>query len=301
MFYEIIINSGSGEGFFQDQAKQKRLEQIFTDRGHRVELHIVAPEDLQATLEKLAKSDSDALIVGGGDGTITSAARLLEGSGKALGVLPLGTFNLEARDLRIALEPFAAAEQLLDSEIVDIDLLAVNDQRCLCTTIIGFYPALARSREEFHGRSWWAKTVRIVREIATVAVSSPALDLELTGNGETIHRKTRLASFSPGHYIESFGLIPDRDSLSSGELSAYVSEHLTRWQMLTAACGYLFGTLFDTEKMTRIESSEIIINVRRKHSIPAMIDGENQNMDLPCTLKIMPRALKVLRPRKPAA
>lgn len=301
MRYEVIINSESGSGFFKDPERHSRLSEIFAESGHETGITIVAPADLEETIRAMVDSPADAVIIGGGDGTITSAAKLLQGTGKALGVLPLGTFNLEARDLHIDLDPFEAVRQLLDSETTEIDLLTVNDECCLCATVIGFYPALAKSREDFHGRSWWAKSVRIVREIATVAVSSPALDLELTVGGKTIRRRTRLAAFSPGHYVESIGLIPDREDLASGLLSAYVSEHLSRAQMLKAALGFLAGRLFGTDEMTLIESPEITINVRRKRSIPIMIDGEVMKMEMPCRLRILPRALKVLRPRKPSA
>lgn len=299
MLYEAVINRDSGSGIFREKAQQDRLKTVFYDAGHELDLNIVAPKDLGRVLAEKAASPGHALIIGGGDGTITSAAKLLQGTGKALGILPLGTFNLEARDLHVSLDPFKAAVQLLDSEIVDIDLMEVNEECCLCATVIGFYPAIAKSREDFHGRSWWVKCVGIVREIATVAVRSPALELEITTEGKTIQRRTRLAAFSPGHYEESIGIIPNRDSLASGELSAYVSEHLSRSEMLKAAIGYLAGNLLDTDQMTRIKGREITINVRKKKEIPMMIDGEIVDMEMPCRLRIIPKALKVLRPRNP--
>lgn len=299
MLYEAIINRDSGSGIFRDMEQQNRLKRIFTEKGHRLDLKVVAPTELNSALKKAATSESNVLLVGGGDGTITSAAKILQGSDKALGVIPLGTFNLEARDLRIALDPFEAVDQLMDSEIEEIDLMEVNDECCLCATVIGFYPTLAQSREDFHGKSWWKKSIQIVREIATVAVTSPVLDLEITSDNTTIQRRTRLAAFAPGHYEDGIGIIPVRDSLSSGELSAYVSEHLSRTQMLSAAIGYLSGNLLDTEKMIRIETTELIVNVKRRRKIPAMIDGEIVSLQLPCRMRILPRALKVLRPRNP--
>ncbi len=297
MNYHIVINSKSGDGIFCEQLQQDRLKQIFTGRGHQAVLSVVGPDKLEATLIEKANTAGEVLIVGGGDGTITTAARLLHNTGKTLGVLPLGTFNLEARDLKLPLDPFAAAEKLIDSETISIDLLKVNGEYCMCATVIGFYPALAKARESFHGSSWWVKSLRIVREIATVAVASPALDLTITADGRTYHRLTRLTAFSPGGYEESVGLIPERKDLSSGKLTAYVSEHLSRGQMLHAAFGYLTGNLLDTEKMTKIESSEITIDVRRRKSLPTMIDGEILRISLPCRLEILPRALNVLRPK----
>jgi len=299
MLYEAIINRDSGSGIFRDTEQQNRLKQVFAESGHNLDLNVVEPTALEAALKKAAGSDSDALLVGGGDGTITSAAKLLHGSDKALGVIPLGTFNLEARDLKIALDPFEAVKQLMDSDIEAIDVMEVNDEFCLCATVLGFYPTLAKSREDIHGKSWWKKSVRIVREIATVAVTSPALNLEITSDNTTIERRTRLAAFAPGHYHDSIGIIPVRDSLSSGQLTAYISEHLSRAQMLSAAIGYLSGNLLDTDRMIHIETTELTVNVKRRRKIPAMIDGEIVTLTLPCRMRILPKALKVLRPRSP--
>lgn len=300
MKYEVVINRESGTGLFKEEEPRNRLGKVFTDPGHEVEILVVPPSELEAALRKSADGQADALLVGGGDGTVRTAAGFLKGTGKALGVLPLGTFNLEARSLHIALDPFEAAAQLMDADITDIDLLSLNDDICLCAAVIGFYPTLAKSRESFHGRSWWVKTLRMIREVATVAIRTPILDLEITANGETLRRRTRLAAFSPGKYEESIGLIPDRDDLASGKLTAYVSSHLTRTRMLGAAIKFLSGKLFDTEGMTSIESATITVDVARRKHIPAMIDGEIVRMDMPCNLTILPGALKVLRPRIPA-
>ena len=301
MFYEIIINRESGSGIFREKENQERLKAIFRERGHAIELSVVDPAQLDQVLREKAASEAEVLIVGGGDGTVTAAAKLLQGTGKALGVLPLGTFNLEARHLELSLDPFAAAEELLDAEAVAIDLLMVNDEACLCATVIGFYPTLAKSRESFHGSSWWRKTIRMVKDLATVAAKSPALNPQVTDGGKSLHRRTRLAAFSPGRYEEGIGIIPDRPELASGNLTAYVSSHLSRREMLGAAIGYLTGNLLDTDGMTCIESPQVRIDVARHKTIPAMIDGEIVSMKLPCELRILPGALQVLRPRKDPA
>ncbi|WP_411828085.1 diacylglycerol/lipid kinase family protein [Luteolibacter sp. AS25] len=298
MFYEIIINRESGSGIFREAENVAKLEGIFSEAGHDTKVTVVAPEELENVLKVAASSDSGAIIIGGGDGSVTTAARFLKDTGKPLGVLPLGTFNLEARDLNIPLDPFAAAEKLVDADIVDIDLLSVGNELCLCAMVIGFYPALAKSREDFHGKSWWKKTIRVIHEVATVAIKSPALELETSGHKEVIQQKTRLAAFSPGSYEENIGTLPAREDLSSGLLTAYVSAHLSRSQMLKAAFKFMTGTLLETEKMIQAEAEKIIIKVGSKRTIPAMIDGEIIQIKLPCELRILPKALRVLRPKK---
>ena len=66
-------------------------------------MRVVPPKQLPAALIAAAET-SDEIWVGGGDGTLRSAAELVMKRDGVLGVLPLGTMNLLARDLNIPLE-----------------------------------------------------------------------------------------------------------------------------------------------------------------------------------------------------
>lgn len=295
MHYDVIINRESGSGFFKEKEKEEKLRDLFRQHGYSLDLQILPPAKIDEAIADKIKSPAEVLIVGGGDGTINATAAKLLHSEKTLGVLPLGTFNLEARDLKLSLDPLVAAEQLLQAETVEIDVLKVGEHICLCATVLGFYPTLAKHRESFHGKAWWNKSVRIVYEIFTIATRSPALVLTLSSATEKVTRKTRLAAFSPGQYHDSIGIIPERDSLDSGKLNAYISNHLSRTALLKASVKYLSGTLFNPKDMTLIEGRELLIETRKNKVIPAMIDGEIVTLKLPCQLKIEPRALKVLQ------
>jgi diacylglycerol kinase family enzyme len=63
--------------------------------GHDLDRFVVVPDEVAGRLASCASSGAyDAVVVGGGDGTISAAAAALAGTGVALGVLPLGTLNL---------------------------------------------------------------------------------------------------------------------------------------------------------------------------------------------------------------
>jgi diacylglycerol kinase family enzyme len=85
------------------------------------------PRKLEQTLAAALEREPDLLIAGGGDGTISTAARLLAHRDVALGLLPLGTTNNFARTVGVPLEPAAAVATLSDGKVVDVDLGLAGD------------------------------------------------------------------------------------------------------------------------------------------------------------------------------
>ena len=77
-----------------------RAVELFGRHGHQLECRIVAGSSVEAELDAAAADPAvDAVVAGGGDGTISAAAASAFRSGKPLGVLPAGPMNLFARAL----------------------------------------------------------------------------------------------------------------------------------------------------------------------------------------------------------
>ncbi|MFE9689550.1 diacylglycerol/lipid kinase family protein [Micromonospora sp. NPDC005806] len=87
------------------------------------------PGELDRVLAEAADLGPDVLVVGGGDGTIGTAARLLAHRDIALGLLPLGTTNNFARTVGVPLDLDAAVEVLTAGKVIDVDLGLVGDMR----------------------------------------------------------------------------------------------------------------------------------------------------------------------------
>jgi diacylglycerol kinase family enzyme len=80
------------------------------------------PDRLGDNLNAAIGTGPDLLVAGGGDGTISEAARRLAYRDIALGLLPLGTTNNFARTLGIPLQPAAALALLTSGKVADVDL-----------------------------------------------------------------------------------------------------------------------------------------------------------------------------------
>ena len=82
---------------------------------------------LGASLAAAMDLQPDLLIVGGGDGSISEAARRLAYRDMALGILPLGTTNNFARTLGIPLKLALAIDVLAVGKVADVDLGQAGD------------------------------------------------------------------------------------------------------------------------------------------------------------------------------
>ncbi len=91
-----------------------RILRIFEQAGVEVELLETGPNRAAGSKAKQAVEQGvDAVIVCGGDGTVFDALQGLAGSEVPLGILPLGTGNVLAQNLKIPNKPAEAAQWLL--------------------------------------------------------------------------------------------------------------------------------------------------------------------------------------------
>jgi len=85
------------------------------------------PGRLGASLAAAIDLQPDLLIVGGGDGSISEAARRLAYRDMALGIVPLGTTNNFARTLGIPLTLAGGVSVLTKGKVADVDLGRAGD------------------------------------------------------------------------------------------------------------------------------------------------------------------------------
>jgi YegS/Rv2252/BmrU family lipid kinase len=116
----LIVNTRSRRGLHLYQAGRRQLHAAgFSLLGS---FPVDRPGQLEASLAAALDLEPDLLVVGGGDGTLSLAARHLAHRDVALGVLPLGTTNNFARTLGIPLDVTAAVAVLTAGKVADVDL-----------------------------------------------------------------------------------------------------------------------------------------------------------------------------------
>ena len=98
------------------------------------------------------RSNAKVIVAAGGDGTIDGIASALAGSGKILGVTPLGTFNLLARRFNIPVDLEGALQTAVNGRVAEINVGEVNGRVFLSRSSVGLYPLALRQREKMYRR-----------------------------------------------------------------------------------------------------------------------------------------------------
>src|SRR5918998_858282 len=134
----IIGNPNSGRA--GDKGYLERFAEILRSGGHEVEVLNTERPDHATELASMA---GDRLVVGaGGDGTLNEVINGLS-PWATLGVLPLGTANVLARELGVPLDPEEACRHILKGARSRVDLGVATDgsgaeRRFACMAGIGF-------------------------------------------------------------------------------------------------------------------------------------------------------------------
>lgn len=293
----LLLNLASGANQRGLDAAEicRTVEQIFRNAGHQVSSSQIDPKQIDRELRRAVASAPDVILIGGGDGTVSAAARALGGTEIALGILPMGTFNLAARDLGIPLEIEAAAEFLATAQSSAIDVLDVSGHTCLCTTIFGFYPEFSRIFESRdHGGHWWKKALKLLTVLRTTFIKARPLRLAWESEHAAGTAITKFSAFVPGRYKDTAGLIPARTDFHSGEMTAYISSHRHPSSALRGIFDFSLGRIAQNPELEVIKASRMTLRAKRRRHGTVMLDGEILRLPFPIELRILPSHLKVL-------
>jgi diacylglycerol kinase (ATP) len=248
------------------------------------------PGQLTATLTTAISRQPDLLIAGGGDGTISEAARHLAHLDMALGVLPLGTTNNFARTLGIPLTLTTAIALLTDGKVADVDLGQVGDQLFANLVSVGVSAQVAAhvpaSLKRLVGRVAYPLTA-----LTRLPGHEPFHAWITTVDGDTRQLRTHQLNIANGSFHAGIPITSDASAddrlLLAYALGAHARRHLlaaTVRHILTGRRRTLTDEPFLATDDLRLETDP---------PLPLDIDGEIHG-HTPVRIRILPNALRVM-------
>lgn len=281
---------------------EEAVRQLITESfGDTATLALLDGGEIEARLRELLADDGvDRLFIGGGDGTLASAAALAAEGRVAIGILPLGTMNLMAQTIGMKTDLREALAQLRSAEVKPIDAAEANGRLFLHHVSFGLQPRMVRIRERMGYSSRFTKMLAAVRATLAVLGNPQSQRLSLTIDGTTTEMKTPGLIVSNNLYENAMMLKQAR--LDEGTLGIYALSPMSLVAFLGLALDVLRGRWMDNVNVSERHGSAVTILRsgrfgRRRHSIKATLDGELVLLDLPLRIASRPAALRLLVPR----
>jgi diacylglycerol kinase family enzyme len=289
----VIINKGSGS---VSEETESQLRTVFG--GPDVDAYVQFVDggrEFHRAAAEAAAGESEVIVAGGGDGTISTAAAEAFRMDKTLGVLPLGTLNNFSKDLGIPQDLAGAVDVVLNGSTRLIDLGEVNGRVFINNSSIGLYPrmVLRRKKQQRLGRGKWLAAFWASLRMFKL---SPFLKVAIHIGGRQFLRKTPFVFVGNNEYDMDIYNIGRRKALDRAELGVYFLHRGGRIGVIALLIRTVLGTLEQWRDFEIVMTDSITIRTRRRR-LHVAFDGEVEVMRSPLVYKTLPAALKVIAPK----
>jgi diacylglycerol kinase family enzyme len=242
-----------------------------------------------------SKDRYDVVVAGGGDGTVNAVASALAGTPVRMGVIPMGTLNHFAKDLKIPLSAEEAVRTIVAGHVTAVDIGEVNGQIFVNNSSLGLYPAVVRLRETIQ-KSGYRKWTAFFQAAWKLFFSRfPRLRLEIKSSAAPFTRTTTpLLFIGNNNYETALTQLGTRKVLNNGKLWVAVPLAKNRWQLVLALLALVRGRA-EASDVSAFEAESLIVN-NKCTALNVAIDGEVLLLQTPLHYRIWPKALKVIVP-----
>ncbi len=244
-------------------------------------------------------SGYEAVIVAGGDGTVNEVVNGLVGSGVALGVLPLGTGNVWAREIGMPfptpLRPshlLAGAQTLAEGLIYAADLGQAGERTFLLWAGVGFDAQVVENLNPRLKR--YLGPLAYIFSGLSIARKSIGTPVTLTIDGEEISRKALFIEISNVPLYAAILRLAPEACLDDGLLEITIFKGKGILALIRHFFKMLIRRHLGDPQVERYKGREVRLTAALP--LPVQVDGDYLGTTpLECT--VLPQALRVIIPR----
>jgi diacylglycerol kinase family enzyme len=277
----LILNPRSGT-LSRLAEPAAEIAAALADAGFRLVLPPAPDLPLDAQWEQVLASPARIVFVAGGDGTLRDAAARLRGGDRLLAPLPGGTMNKLCAQLGLPLDPCEAAAAHALSEPGWLDAGLVGEELFLHQLIGGRVTRLMHFREMQRGagvRGW----VPLLRALLRAFARPPGRTLRVRVAGQRLRGQAVVVT------------LPDHGGGS--QLMVDVARPRGVAGRLRLAWRWLRGRLHHDAEVSAREAKRLVIHAR-DGALRLSLDGEMVMARPPLRIRLLPRAVPVLVPRR---
>ncbi len=284
-----------------DPTVSATVRRVFRANGWSIEVAETAgPGDSRRFAEAALADQVDVVAVFGGDGTVMQAASALVASDIILGLVPGGTGNVLAGNLRVPNSPIAATELIVHGRSRRIDLGRVERSDGVhyfaVACGVGADARIMGGTLTPHKRRWgiggyFASMARLLPEIRTTVHA-------ITVDGRRFESPAAVALvLNCGELIPPLIRLRRDTRLDDGLLDLVVVAADTVWECARAVLRSFQNVLLDTGETSYLfygRGEQITIETAIPE--PVQFDGDQAGIT-PVTTTVVPGAVRIFAPR----
>ena len=256
-----------------------------------IDAHAVQNPEIMEPVVKAAIAKSPMVIIGGGDGTLSSTVDYFMGSDTVFAVLPLGTANSFARTLGLPLDLDGAIDVIAKGRRKRIDLGMIDGDYFANAAALGLSPLIADTVP--HGLKKYLGMIGYLIWAARVAFKFRPFKLRITLDvGTVVKSWATVARIAYGTHHGGVELVEDQ-ALDSGEIVIQAVTGKSLWGLAWSWFATLFKLRRRAQTTTEWWGRKLQLEARPAQKIS--IDGEIA-AKTPVTVAVARGAIEVAAP-----
>jgi len=288
----VIVNPPAADG--EKRALLDAVSRPFTAAGIEYEVYETRKEDrLGEIVRRRLRDGFDLVVAAGGDGTVSGVSDGLTGSPIPLGIIPIGTGNLIARELGIPDSVAAAVELIAGTPCRRrIDAMRVGKRAYFLNASVGITAAvIGETTRKSKGR--FGRIAYLATAIAKVLSSRPRyLVVEVDGLAHPV-RAVEVTIMNCGLLANSFYPKGPDIRIDDGHLGVWILSMKSTWEYLRYAIGVMAASAAHPE--AHFIQATKTVRIRSNRPLPMQADGDIIGKT-PLEVEVLPGALTVLVP-----
>ena len=293
--FQVLIVYNPTAGQSPDlQNTLDRVANLWRDLGWQVQIAATtSPGDATTKARQASQSGYHAVVAAGGDGTVNEVMNGLVGTQTALGVLPLGTVNIWAREMGLSMDMLKAAASLAKSELTQIDVGRAGNRYFLLMAGIGFDAAVTATISLAEKRR--LGVIAYIKQAIQVAWNFRGVRLKLRIDGKRVRGKILMVIVGNSQLYGGVVKFTAHATIDDGLLDICV---IKGQGMLSAPRRLIsiFARHYNRDPLVQyFQGRQIDIRGQRGKALPVQVDGDYLGKT-PMSFQVVPHSLWILVP-----
>ena len=265
------------------------IRQFFRDKPHAIDFYVLTGKNDKISIQHhIDRIQPDRVVAVGGDGTIRMLADLLKETQISLGILPAGSANGMAKELKIPLQSEDALQIIVNGEIRKLDLIKVNEEQiCFHLSDIGLNALLIKYFEGSKKRGMWGYAMAIFKALWKKTL----MHVTIKTGKEEIRRKAFMVVIANAQTYGTGAVINPEGKLDDGLFEIIVIRRLNLIELLKMLTTH---KEFHQKRIEVFQTKNVELSLKRKAYF--QIDGEFLGKTISVKARVLSKILNVVLP-----